>query len=164
MGKRAGQVRNKEPEKGKEYGQRYMEESAGLGQAKAQLYGRKSVIAGLGEQGCRVGDIDGPGWGKRGGRALVKCTMECLQGEKNTPGDQQKRVPVRRRGDCRRRAGRAAEISFLLRVHSPLWLGIVAANYGLGVLRPLWLSPGCGTPVVAHWVSWHLSCCLRAPS
>ena len=33
-----------------------------------------------------------------------------------------------------------------------------------GVLRPLWLSPGCGIPVVAHWVSWHLSCCPRAPS
>ena len=33
----------------------------------------------------------------------------------------------------------------------------VAANYRVGVLRALWLSPGCGIPVVAHSVSWHLS-------
>ena len=49
-------------------------------------------------------------------------------------------------------------------VAEPLESATVAANDGLGVLRPLWLSPGCGIPVVAHWVSWHLSCCLRAPS
>ena len=42
--------------------------------------------------------------------------------------------------------------------------GTVAANYRLGVLRALWLSPGCGIPVVAYSVSWHLSCCLRALS
>ena len=73
-----------------------------------------------------MGDIDGLGWGKKRGRALVKCTMECQRRKWNSPGDQQKRVPVRRRGECRRRACREAAISFLLRVHSPLCLGIIS--------------------------------------
>ena len=71
-----------------------------------------------------MGDIAGPGRDKGRGRALVMFKIECLQRERNSPGDPQKRAPVRHMGECRRREGWEAAISFLLWGHFPLRFGI----------------------------------------